>query len=196
MTIDPTAIPTSIDMLHLILLATTALFFILFLAKKGPQAAPEQQPAQQPVEKAATAAVEPAAAKPKSSIVDSSPVSALQLLSLLQQEARFIDFVKEDLGGFSDADIGAAARVVHEGSQKTLNDYFTLTPLRPEDEDSRITLAAGFNATEVRLTGNVVGEAPFSGTLIHRGWKAEQVRLPKLSPGHDANIISPAEVEL
>ncbi|MFT5559290.1 MAG: hypothetical protein ACI9RZ_001768 [Sphingobacteriales bacterium] len=54
----------------------------------------------------------------------------------------------------------------------------------------------GFNASAVRLTGNVVGNAPFNGTLIHKGWKVSEVKLPKLAVGHDASIVAPAEVEL
>ena len=41
---------------------------------------------------------------------DLSP--ALQLLSILQREGRFVDFVQEDLSGASDADIGAAAVIL------------------------------------------------------------------------------------
>jgi hypothetical protein len=126
----------------------------------------------------------------------SSPESALQLLSILQKEARLIDFVQEDIGAYTDEEVGAAARVVHEGSLKAINEYFTLSPIRTEDEESRITLAEGFNASEVRLTGNVVGAAPFTGTLIHRGWRVKEVKLPKLSTGHDTTIVAAAEVEL
>lgn len=104
--------------------------------------------------------------------------------------------MQEDLKGFADAEIGAAARVIHEGGQKVLNEYFRFAPVREEEEESRITLPKGFNASEVRLTGNVVGEAPFTGTLIHRGWKVTDVKLPKLAEGHDANIVAAAEVEL
>jgi len=131
-----------------------------------------------------------------SAVKASSPDSALQFLSLLQQEARLIDFVQEEIGAYSDEEVGAAARVVHEGSQKVINDYFTLSPIRTEDEESRVTLAEGFNASEIRLTGNVVGAAPFTGTLIHRGWRAKAVKLPKLSAGHDTAIVAAAEVEL
>lgn len=131
-----------------------------------------------------------------STVKESSPESALQFLGLLQQEARLIDFVQEEIGAYSDEEVGAAARVVHEGSKKAINEYFTLSPIRTEDEESRVTLAEGFNASEVRLTGNVVGAAPFTGTLIHRGWRAEAVNLPKLSAGHDTTIVAAAEVEL
>ena len=122
--------------------------------------------------------------------------SALQLLALLQRDARLIDFTQEDLSAYADADIGAAARVVHEGCRKVLADHFTLQAVRSEAEGSRITLAAGFDANAVRLTGNVVGSAPFSGTLSHPGWRAQEVNLPKLAPGFDTRILAPAEVEL
>ena len=125
-----------------------------------------------------------------------SAESALQLLSLLQREARLIDFTQENLSAYSDADIGAAARVVHEGCARVLREHFTIEPVRAEAEGSRITLEEGFDATSVRLTGNVVGQAPFKGTLSHRGWRATKVQLPQLAEKHDARVLAPAEVEL
>jgi hypothetical protein len=125
-----------------------------------------------------------------------SPDAALQLLGLLQRDARFIDFVEEDVAGYSDADIGAAARVVHGGCRTVLREHFTIRPVREEAEGSRVTLPEGFDATAVRLTGNVVGKAPFTGSLSHRGWRVQDVRLPKLAASHDTSIIAAAEVEL
>ncbi len=122
--------------------------------------------------------------------------AALQLLALLQREARLIDFTQENLTGYSDADIGGAARVVHEGCSKVLREHFTITPVRQEAEGSRITLSEGFDARAIRLTGNVVGKAPFQGSLSHRGWQVSEVRLPKLAANHDANVLAQAEVEL
>ena len=86
--------------------------------------------------------------------------------------------------------------MIHAGGQKVINDYFTLLPVRDEAEESRVTLPEGYDAGEVRLTGHVVGQAPFTGTLIHRGWKVGEVKLPALASGHDAKIIAAAEVEL
>ena len=63
-------------------------------------------------------------------------------------------------------------------------------------EGSRLTLPLGFDARSIRLTGNVVGQAPFSGQLSHRGWRATEVRLPKLAAGHDVTVLAQAEVEL
>lgn len=127
---------------------------------------------------------------------ESTPDAALQLLSLLQKEARFIDFIKEDVNAYSDADIGAAARVVHTGCNKVIKEHFSLANVRNEEEGSKITLAEGFNAAEVRLTGNIVGKAPFTGSLVHKGWQVNNIKLPKLTAGHNANIIAAAEVEL
>lgn len=125
-----------------------------------------------------------------------TPDAALQLLTLLQREARLVDFAHENLTGYADADIGAAARVVHEGCARVLKEHFTIAPVRSEAEGARVTLEEGFDAASVRLTGNVVGKAPFKGTLSHRGWRATQVRLPQLTKEHDATVIAPAEVEL
>ena len=122
--------------------------------------------------------------------------AALQLLGLLQRDARLIDFTEENLTGYADADIGAAARLVHEGCRKVLREYFTIEAVRPEAEGTRITLNEGFDARAIRLTGNVVGAAPFQGSVVHRGWRATDVRLPKLTDSHDASVCAQAEVEL
>ncbi len=145
-----------------------------------------------PVAPVAPAPVAPAA----SAIEEASPQAALQLLGLLQRNARFVDFVEEDIAGYADADIGAAARLVHEGCRATLREHFTIRPVRPEAEGSRVSIPEGFDATAIRLTGNVVGAAPFNGTISHRGWRVEDVKLPKLVKSHDAKVLAPAEVEL
>ncbi len=125
-----------------------------------------------------------------------SPSAALQLLGLLQRQARFVDFVQEDVVGYSDAEIGAAARVVHAGCRQVLDEHFSVAPVRPEAEGSRVTLPAGFDAAAVRVSGNVVGQPPFAGTLAHRGWQAQDVRLPQLTDVQAARILAQAEVEL
>jgi hypothetical protein len=131
-----------------------------------------------------------------SALRETSTDSALQLLRLLQQEGRLVDFLQEDVSAYSDADIGGAARVVHEGCRKTLLEHLSIEPVRQEDEGVKITLPEGFDASEVRLTGNVVGEPPFSGTLMHRGWRVSGIKLPKLAQGHGVKVLAPAEVEL
>lgn len=141
----------------------------------------------------AAAAPAPAAAPP---LREAAPDGALQLLGLLQREARFIDFIQEDVAAYADADVGAAARLVHEGCRKVLGDSFTIDPIRAEAEGSAVTLEEGFDATAIRITGNVVGQPPFKGSITHRGWRVVDTRLPKLAESHDLHVVAPAEVEL
>lgn len=122
--------------------------------------------------------------------------AALQLLGILQREGRFVDFLQEEMGSFEDAEIGAAARVVQEGCKRALADYVKLAPIRNEEEGAQLSLEAGFDAARIRLTGNVVGEAPYRGTLAHHGWEAQSIELPELTAEHDARILAPAEVEI
>jgi len=127
---------------------------------------------------------------------ESTPDAALQLLMLLQRDARLIDFTQESIDSYTDADIGAAVRPIHQGCRKVLRDYFTIEPVRSEPEGSRITLNEGFDAAAIRLTGKVIGTPPFVGPLCHRGWRATEARLPKLAAGHDVSVLAQAEVEL
>jgi len=134
-------------------------------------------------------------------VIDVKPVeptvdAALQLLSLLQREGRFIDFLEEDVTTFSDADVGAAARVVHQGCRKALRDHAKLAPVRAEEEGNKITVSKGTPPSEVKLIGNVAGEPPFTGALRHKGWRVKDLHLPQAIDGHDVTIVAPAEVEL
>jgi hypothetical protein len=86
--------------------------------------------------------------------------------------------------------------VVHEGCKRGLEDYAKLEAVRSEQEGAAVTLDAGFDASRIRLTGNVVGEPPFHGKLAHHGWLVTQIRLPTLTEGHDPRVVAPAEVEL
>lgn len=122
--------------------------------------------------------------------------SALQLLAILQREGRLIDFLQEDVTKFTDAQIGAAARVVHEGCKRSLEKYLHLTTVRSEREGDEVILPEGFDSMSVRITGNVVGQPPFHGRLTHHGWQVTKIELPTLSDRYDARIIAPAEVEL
>jgi hypothetical protein len=121
---------------------------------------------------------------------------ALQLLAILQREGRLIDFLEEDIASATDAEIGAAARVVHEGCRRGLKDYLVLEPVRAEVEGTAVVLEPGFDAARIRVTGNVLGQPPFRGRLAHHGWQVREIRLPALSAGRDPKVVAPAEVEL
>jgi hypothetical protein len=122
--------------------------------------------------------------------------SGLAVLSLLQREGRLIDFLQEEVTAFSDAEVGAAARVVHSGCKKAFKEYFTVEPILKDAEGASITVPVGFDAQRIRITGNVMGQPPFRGTLKHHGWEATAVRLPVSSVAIDPQILVAAEVEL
>jgi hypothetical protein len=127
---------------------------------------------------------------------ESDPTPALQLLAILQREGRLLDFLQEDVAAYSDAEVGAAARVVHQGCKRGLADYVEIESVRSEAEGAAVLLEAGFDAARTRVTGNLVGQPPFRGTLAHHGWRVAKIRLPELAEGHDPRIVAPAEVEV
>jgi hypothetical protein len=134
--------------------------------------------------------------KPAPPPPEKTHAAGLNVLALLQREGRLIDFLQEDVSTFGDAEIGAAARVVHAGSRKVIQQYLTLEPVLREAEGATVTVPAGFDAERIRLTGNVAGQPPFRGALKHHGWIASAVKFPELSPALDPRVIAPAEVEL
>ncbi len=127
---------------------------------------------------------------------DRSYDEALLLLGLLQREGRLLDFVEQDVAAFSDADVGAAARLVHDGCRKALRQHVELAPVREEEEGAKVTVETAFDAQRVKLVGDVKGSGPYAGTLQHRGWRAKGITLPEPMSGHDATVLAPAEVEV
>lgn len=120
----------------------------------------------------------------------------LHLLSVLQKEGRLMDFFAEDLDDYDDEQIGGAVRSIHENCKKALDKYMLMDSVVEEEEDEEITIPKGFDPGAVKLTGNVTGEPPFTGTVIHRGWKVKKIELPTLSESRNPDIIAPAEVEI
>jgi hypothetical protein len=122
---------------------------------------------------------------------------AITLLAALQREARFVDFIQESLAGYSDAQIGAAARDVHRDCGAVLQRMFAMKPAVAEEEGKEVEIPVGFDAGRWRLTGNVTGEPPFRGRLVHPGWEATTCELPTWSGNEaEARIVAAAEVEL
>ena len=76
--------------------------------------------------------------------------SGLAMLTMLQREGRLIDFLQEEVAAFSDAEIGAAARVVHAGCRKTLQQCFLLEPILTEAEGDTVTVPEGFDAQRIQ----------------------------------------------
>jgi hypothetical protein len=120
----------------------------------------------------------------------------LHLLTIFQREGRLLDFFSEEIGQYTDEQIGAAARAVHEGCRKALEKHVTPMALIDTEEGERYTVEPGFDPAKIKLTGNVTGEPPFNGIVRHRGWQADRIRIPKLAGDWDARIITPAEIEI
>ena len=122
---------------------------------------------------------------------------ALTLLSALQREARFVDFVQESLEGASDEQIGAVVRDVHRDCAAVLNRMFSIQPLLDQQEGDAVEVPAGFDSAKYRLTGNVAGQPPHKGRLEHHGWQATKCEMPTWTGNSDsALVVSPAQVEL
>jgi Domain of unknown function (DUF2760) len=121
---------------------------------------------------------------------------ALRLLTLLQREGRVLDFLLEDIASATDDQIGAGVRELHKKAQAVLKDHLTLAPVLPDQENEMVEVKKGFDPSAIRLTGNVTGEPPFKGRLVHRGWRVADFKLPAPPEGVDEFVVAPAEVEL
>ena len=120
-------------------------------------------------------------------------------LALLQEHGRLVDFAKEDIAAASDAQIGSAARVVHAGCRKVLDEYFEINPLQTAAEGTSLTLEAGYDAPTFRLLGSVPENPPYKGKLLHPGWVAQSVKLPRVTGTTEKRpwpVLAPAEVEV
>ncbi len=121
---------------------------------------------------------------------------ALRFLSLLQAEARLVDFLMEDISGAPDAAVGAGVREVHKKASATLKKYVVIEAVLGGTEGDRVTVAKGFNPSAIRVLGNVTGEPPYHGELQHAGWKVKELKLPGSAEGQDPFVLQPAEVQM
>jgi Domain of unknown function (DUF2760) len=167
-------------------LALAILVLILVFSQPRPKA-PPRMPAAEPAR--------PAPGQPGASRADAEIV---HFLAMLQEKGRLVDFLMDDINPYSDGQVGAAARVVHAGCKGVLQEHFRINPVRTEQEGSTVQVPAGYSADEYRLVGRIAGPAPFSGVLVHRGWKTDIVKLPLLLRGAADGMpaIAPAEVEV
>ena len=132
---------------------------------------------------------------PKPQVEIRATDGAIQILSLLQRDSRLIDFLMEDIAAFSDDQVGAAVRNLHDHSQQSLTRYLTLRPVIDGVEGVSTRVPANDPAA-VKLLGNVPADGKASqGILRHKGWRVEKIELPKLTPSQ-ATILAPAEIEI
>lgn len=128
--------------------------------------------------------------------IEAKDPAHLRLLSILQHSGRLIDFLKEDISQYSDSQVGAAVRKIHQDCAKVLEDHITLRPVRSENEGESIQIPSGYDSTQIKVVGKVKGEPPYKGILVHKGWKAHKRSLPKKIGEQAVDIICPAEVEI
>jgi hypothetical protein len=144
-----------------------------------------------------------AASKPSAPAQTGAEASdgAVQILALLQRESRLIDFLLEDISAYSDEQIGAAIRPVHENSRAALERALRLQPVIDGVEGTLTQLASASltakDTGKVKIVGNVPPDGNVeAGILRHRGWKVDRVDLPVLKAGERATVIAPAEIEV
>lgn len=169
----------------------------------GSDASPYDYPAAKPTQthKAADAAMtsDTAATVDAAAPVARAEAELVALLALMQNEGRLIDFIQEDIQGAKDSDLAPVARVVHSGCRKVLQKHFSIEPVSTQSEGSKVVLQTGYPTQQYRLLGSVPETPPYSGTLVHPGWKVSRVDLPELAADISADnlpVLAPAEVEI
>ncbi len=180
----PAEIGAQLPLTIVILLALAVLCQLIGLVRRKPAA-------QKPV----AAATKPAEEAPKPSPAALAEAQIVQFLARLQEKGRLVDFAMDDITPHSNEDIGAAARIVHQGCQEVLKDLFDIKVVHPGEEGESLSLAADFDARAYRLVGKVPEHPPFNGTVLHRGWKTTRITLPQLTDT-TREVIAPAEVEI
>ena len=120
---------------------------------------------------------------------------ALQMLSILQRDSRLIDFIMEDVAAYSDEQVGAAVRGLHDQARESLARYVKLEPVI-DGVEGTFTKPAVSDPAAVKFVGNVPAGKPSGGLLRHKGWRAGKVDLPPLNPKQDSTIVAPAEIEI
>jgi hypothetical protein len=124
-----------------------------------------------------------------------SPV-ALRMLALLQENARLVDFLLEDISAATDAQIGQAVREIHRQAQQVLKDHVVLEPILSAQEGESVTVEAGYDPSAIRVIGHVAGTPPYRGQVEHPGWRAREVKLPEVPRGADPRVVQPAVVHI
>jgi hypothetical protein len=120
---------------------------------------------------------------------------ALQIVAILQRDARLVDFMMEDIAAYPDEQVGAAVRGLHDQCRDALARHLKLEPVIDGVEGTYVKAPAGEGGL-VKFIGNVQAAPPAGGTLRHKGWRAAKVDLPALSARQDVAVIAPAEIEV
>ena len=120
---------------------------------------------------------------------------ALQFLGILQRDSRLVDFLMEDIKSYSDDQVGAAVRELHDQCRDAMARYVSLQPVI-DGVEGTFAKAPSKDPNVVKFIGNVPAKTPDGGTLRHKGWRATKIDLPVLATQQDASILAPAEIEI
>lgn len=128
---------------------------------------------------------------------NAAEAEVIAVVGALQTKGRLVDFLMDDISKYSDAQVGAAARVVHQGCKAAFDELFTIVAVSADKEGATVTVPADAGGS-YRLVGAVSGEGPHSGVLVHKGWKATRVNLPRVIKLENDALppLAPAQVEV
>ena len=69
----------------------------------------------------------------------------VRILAILQREARLLDFLMENIQPYSDDQIGASVRDIHQKAQTAIKKAVTLEPILSQEEGAAYTVPTGFD---------------------------------------------------
>ena len=128
---------------------------------------------------------------------------AIELLVALQREARFIDFIKDDLSdtNCSRDTLFEVVKMVHDRCAETCEKYFAIIPLVGEIKQGASKAPKGDsahekNTTQLKSTTEDANSQP-NKRIIHPGWYATRCDLPVWQGDKkDEFILAPREYEV
>jgi hypothetical protein len=182
--------PSISRLLHVAVVVLLAILLLLKIMRPKKTAEPEKPPVRADAQQAAPPLAPEAQVE----------AGVVQFLARMQEKGRLVDFLMDDIAPYSNEQIGVVARVVHQGCREVLRGAFDIEPVHGGQEREEVTLAGDFDAAAYRLVGKVPQRPPYTGTILHRGWKATRISLPRVSDtARDAaarKVIAPVEVEV
>ncbi len=152
-----------------------------------------------PDKKKAEAVTPQKSAAPPKSVAPAKPLrsDAVTLLAALQREGRLIDFLKEPIDAYSDAQVGAAVRDIHRDCGGMLERQFAIRPVLEQAEGSNVTIGADARNGRIKITGKIGEGNQASGTLVHHGWQVTNSDVPVWTGDTAAaTVVAPAELEV
>jgi hypothetical protein len=108
----------------------------------------------------------------ESKAADSEDAAVLMFLRVLQEKSRILDFALTDISRLPDPQVGAAARVVHQGLRSVLEDSFDIKPIalsHPSAIDGGTKTAGRDSASRLGSDENE------SATFVAASWRSTAV---------------------